>query len=104
MEDEQVMQEVREGAVGRLEVLFDRHHPGILRYFNYLTSNRTLSDDLAQEVFFRLLKYRHTWQAGARPRRAAIEGTTMFGLRSARPKAPGAAGSCGSSPSRRGAV
>ena len=65
MEDEEVMQEVREGAVGRLEVLFDRHHPAILRYFSYLTSNRTLSEDLAQEVFFRLLKYRHTWQTGA---------------------------------------
>src|ERR1035438_3241215 len=56
------MREVREGDVGRLEVLFDRHHAGILRYFQYLTSNRTLSEDLAQEVFFRILKYRHTYQ------------------------------------------
>src|SRR4051812_46896847 len=59
------MQEVQEGAVGRLEVLFDRHHGAILRYFHYLTSNRTLSDDLSQEVFFRVLKYRHTWHSGA---------------------------------------
>jgi len=64
VEDELVMQEVRDGAVGRLEVLFDRHHAGILRYFQYLTSNRTLSDDLAQEVFFRVLKYRQTYQTG----------------------------------------
>ena len=64
VEDELVMQEVREGAVGRLELLFDRHHPGILRYFQYLTSNRTLSEDLAQEVFFRVLKYRQTYQSG----------------------------------------
>src|SRR5674476_624841 len=56
------MCEVREGAVGKLELLFDRHYPGILRYFQYLTSNRTLSEDLAQEVFFRVLKYRHTYQ------------------------------------------
>ena len=62
MEDELTMCEVREGAVGKLEVLFDRHYPGILRYFRYLTSNRTLSEDLAQEVFFRVLKYRHTYQ------------------------------------------
>ena len=63
MEDESAMREVREGAVVKLELLFDRHYPGILRYFQYLTSNRTLSEDLAQEVFFRVLKYRHTYQA-----------------------------------------
>jgi RNA polymerase sigma-70 factor (ECF subfamily) len=62
VEDELVMREVREGDVGRLEVLFDRHHPAILHYFQYLTSNRALSEDLAQEVFFRILKYRHTYQ------------------------------------------
>jgi RNA polymerase sigma-70 factor (ECF subfamily) len=63
VEDELAMREVREGAVGRLELLFDRHYAGILHYFQYLTSNRTLSEDLAQEVFFRVLKYRHTYQA-----------------------------------------
>jgi RNA polymerase sigma factor (sigma-70 family) len=63
VEDEQVMREVREGDVGKLELLFDRHHAGILRYFLYLTSNRSLSEDLAQDVFFRVLKYRHTYQA-----------------------------------------
>ena len=62
MEDEQAMREVRDGDVGKLEVLFDRHHAGVLRYFQYLTLNRTLSEDLAQEVFFRILKYRHTYQ------------------------------------------
>jgi RNA polymerase sigma factor (sigma-70 family) len=62
VEDEQVMEEVREGDVGKLELLFDRHHGGILRYFQYLTSNRTLSEDLAQEVFFRVLKYRLSYQ------------------------------------------
>jgi DNA-directed RNA polymerase specialized sigma24 family protein len=61
VEDELTMCEVREGAVGKLELLFDRHYPGILRYFQYLTSNRTLSEDLAQEVFFRVLKYRQTY-------------------------------------------
>ena len=55
------MREVREGDVARLAVLFDRHYTGLVRYFQYLTSNRTLSEDLAQEVFFRILKYRHTY-------------------------------------------
>src|SRR5881392_2997329 len=59
------MQEVRAGNVARLEILFDRHHAGLLRYFLYLTSNRAASEDLAQEVFFRILKYRHTYQPEA---------------------------------------
>ena len=59
------MSEVRTGDVGRLELLFDRHHPALVRYFGYLTGNRTASEDLAQEAFFRVLKYRHTYDPGA---------------------------------------
>ena len=62
MDDEQVMQEVRAGNVGRLELLFDRHNRPLFRYFMHLTSNRALSEDLVQDVFFRILKYRHTYQ------------------------------------------
>ncbi len=57
------MQEVRAGNVGKLEVLFDRHSRPLFRYFMHLTSNRAASEDLVQEVFFRILKYRHTYQA-----------------------------------------
>jgi len=66
VEDEQLMREVREGAVEKLETIFERHHAGVLRYFLYVTSNRTLSDDLSQEAFFRVLKYRHTYQPPAK--------------------------------------
>src|SRR6516164_414437 len=59
------MREVREGDVGKLETLFDRHYQGLFRYFLYLTQNRAASEDLAQEVFFRILKYRHTYQPEA---------------------------------------
>lgn len=62
VEDEQVMQEVRSGNVGRLEVLFDRHSRGLFRYFMHLTGNRAASEDLVQEVFFRILKYRQSYQ------------------------------------------
>ena len=66
-----VIEEKRGKTTGDVEVqgrgrqagmLFDRHHTGILRYFQYLTSNRTLSEDLAQEVFFRVLKYCQSYQ------------------------------------------
>jgi RNA polymerase sigma factor (sigma-70 family) len=62
VEDERIMQEVRDGDVGKLEALFDRHHRALFHYFLHLTSNRAVSEDLVQEVFFRILKYRHTYQ------------------------------------------
>jgi RNA polymerase sigma-70 factor (ECF subfamily) len=62
VDDEQIMQEVRAGNVGRLEVLFDRHSRALFRYFVRLTSDRAWSEDLVQEVFFRILKYRHTYE------------------------------------------
>jgi RNA polymerase sigma factor (sigma-70 family) len=65
LDDEAVMTEVRAGEVTRLELLFDRHQPGLVRYFQYLTGNRSLSEDLAQDAFFRVLKYRHTYEPGS---------------------------------------
>jgi len=62
VEDEQVMLEVRAGNIGKLEVLFDRHHRALFGYFMHQTSNRAASEDLVQDVFFRILKYRHTYQ------------------------------------------
>jgi RNA polymerase sigma-70 factor (ECF subfamily) len=64
VQDEQVMLEVRGGDVEKLEMLFDRHHAALFRYFLHLTSNRAASEDLVQDVFFRILKYRHTYQSG----------------------------------------
>jgi RNA polymerase sigma-70 factor (ECF subfamily) len=61
--DEQLMWDVRIGEVGKLEMLFDRHHRSLFHYFLHLTSNRSTSEDLVQEVFLRILKYRGTYQA-----------------------------------------
>ena len=62
--DHLVMLAVRDGDVERIGVLFDRHHRMLFNFFLRLTSNRGLSEDLVQEVFFRMLKYRQTFQAG----------------------------------------
>lgn len=53
---------VRDGDVERIAVLFDRHHRMLFNFFLRLTANRSLSEDLVQDVFFRMLKYRHTYQ------------------------------------------
>ena len=56
------MQEVRDGDVGKLELLFDRHHRALYHYFLHLTGNAAASEDLVQEVFFRILKYRQSYR------------------------------------------
>src|SRR5438445_9491644 len=60
--DHSVMLAVRDGDIERIGVLFDRHHRALFNYFLRLTASPSLSEDLVQEVFFRMLKYRHTYQ------------------------------------------
>jgi len=56
------MQAVREGDLGGLAILFERHHRALFNYFVHVNGNRDLSEDLVQDVFFRMLKYRRTYQ------------------------------------------
>jgi RNA polymerase sigma factor (sigma-70 family) len=60
--DQSLMQQVRDGDVGKLGILFERHHGMLFSFLLRLTGDRTLSEDLVQEVFVRLLKYRHTYR------------------------------------------
>ena len=43
-------------------MLFERHHAKLYRYYLRMTGNSQLSEDLVQEVFFRMLKYRETYR------------------------------------------
>jgi len=69
--DEDLMLEVRNGAGETLGVLFDRYHAPLYNFYSKLTGDRTLSEDLVQEVFLRILKYRQSYQPGT-PFRAWI--------------------------------
>lgn len=60
--DNRLMEEVREGKVERLAILFERRHVMLFNFFLRLTGNRSASEDLVQDVFFRILKYRDTYQ------------------------------------------
>lgn len=60
------MSEVCAGATDLLAVLFERHHRLLFRFFLHLSGSRILSEDLTQEVFFRMLKFRETFQRGSR--------------------------------------
>src|SRR5262245_18925236 len=60
--DEALMLAVRDGDVGKLGILFERYHTALFDFFSRLTGNRALSEDLVQDVFFRILKYRNTYR------------------------------------------
>jgi RNA polymerase sigma factor (sigma-70 family) len=64
--DEKVMLAVRDGDVSQLGVLFDRHHRVLFDFFARMTGNRTAAEDLVQDVFFRMLKYRKTYRDDSR--------------------------------------
>ena len=56
------MREVRDGDVGRLGLLFERHHGGLFEFFARTLGDRSAAEDLVQEVFIRILKYRRTYR------------------------------------------
>jgi len=62
--DNVLMQKVRDGDLAKMAVLFERHHRPLFRYFVRLTGNREASEDLVQDVFFRMLKYRNSYRDG----------------------------------------
>jgi RNA polymerase sigma-70 factor (ECF subfamily) len=62
--DEDLMLQVRDGAGEMLAVLFDRYQIPLFNFYSRLTGNRTLSEDLVQEVFLRILKYRQSYRPG----------------------------------------
>jgi RNA polymerase sigma-70 factor (ECF subfamily) len=60
--DEGLMRAVRDGDVRKLGVLFDRYHTTLFNFFCRMTGDRTVAEDLVQDVFFRMLKYRKTFR------------------------------------------
>lgn len=63
--DNEIMLQVRDGEIERLGILFERHHAKLFNFLVRLTDRRDVSEDLVQEVFFRILKYRHTFRGNA---------------------------------------
>jgi len=60
--DEALMLAVRDGELEKLGILFERHHTALFEFFSRMTGNRAVSQDLVQDVFFRILKYRNTYR------------------------------------------
>lgn len=63
--DSELMVRVRDGDLDRLAELFERHHQRLYHFFLRLAGRRGAAEDLVQEVFVRILKYRHTFKSEA---------------------------------------
>src|ERR1044071_8050137 len=63
--DETLMHAVREGDLAKLGSLFDRYHLPLFDFLNRMTGNRHAAEDLVQEVFLRVLKYRASYRDGS---------------------------------------
>ena len=64
--DNELMENVRDGRVEKLAVLFERYQTMLYNFFLRLTGNRAASEDLVQEVFIRVLKYRAGYMGDSR--------------------------------------
>jgi RNA polymerase sigma factor (sigma-70 family) len=60
--DRELMLAVRDGAVEKSGILFERHHKLLYNFFLKLTSRPDVSEDLVQEVFYRILKFRESFR------------------------------------------
>lgn len=56
--DEHLMSEVLAGNLDTLKVLFERHHEHVFNFLYKMSNNRAVSEDITQEVFYKLIKYR----------------------------------------------
>ena len=58
------MQQVRNGDARKLGLLFERYQTPLYNFYLRMTGDRASSEDLVQDVFLRILRYRHTYQDG----------------------------------------
>ena len=64
--DHDLMLAVRDGELDALGELFERHHGPLFGFLVKLTGSRPAAEDIAQIVFQRMLKYRHTYRDDGR--------------------------------------
>ena len=62
--DEIIMQQVKEGDLAGMSVLFERYHVRLFNFFLKLTMKKDVSQDLTQNLFYRMIKYKHTYKNG----------------------------------------
>lgn len=62
--DEILMTKVANGNLDVLKILFERHHKHLFNFLYKMCGDRMLSEDITQEVFYKLMKYRTSYNNG----------------------------------------
>ncbi|MEP1093760.1 MAG: sigma-70 family RNA polymerase sigma factor [Cyclobacteriaceae bacterium] len=62
MSEESLMLAVKEGDLKQASGLFDLYNQQLYNFFAKITYDRDLAQDLTQNVFLRLIKFRHTYK------------------------------------------
>ncbi len=60
--DESLMRQVQQGVLAQMGLLFERYHGTLYSFFVHTTRDRVASQDLVQEVFLRLIRYRQSYK------------------------------------------
>lgn len=63
LSDNALMIGVRDGDLDRLGLLFERYKRPLYGFFYGMNKDQELSDDLVQNTFYRVMKYRHLFRA-----------------------------------------
>ena len=62
MTDEQLMSLIKDGSISYLNELFNRYSKRLYNYFLKSTLDKSESDDLTQELFMRVIKYKKSFK------------------------------------------
>lgn len=60
------MTAVRDGDLSKLGLLFERYHVPLFEFLSRVTGDRQAAEDLVQDIFVRILKYRGTFRDDGR--------------------------------------
>jgi RNA polymerase sigma-70 factor (ECF subfamily) len=66
MTDEMIMEAVKNGDLQKASLLFERYNKRIYNFLARMTVDRALAEDLTQNVFLRIIKYRNSYREGLR--------------------------------------
>lgn len=64
--DDRSMAAVRDGDLDAMAPLFERHHRRLYGFFRHSSGDPALAEELTQEVFLRVLRYRRSYRRGQR--------------------------------------
>ncbi len=62
--DEILMQSIRDGNLAEMAILFERYHLKLFNFFLRMGLENEISQDLTQNLFYRMIKYRSSYKSG----------------------------------------